>query len=339
MITLKDVASECGLSPASVSRILNNDRTLHVTDETRRKVFAAADKLGYVKKSTTKSKASFVLGILQWFSAQQELEDEYYLKIRRGVEDFCVKNSVQIIRAYRTDKDYKDTLKECSGLVCVGKFSKKESRDLIEFNPNIVFLDMNTEHPDVTTLTMDLYTAAKEALDHLKSLGHMRIAYLGGVEYASGSEIFEDDRRKAYVRFMKRNKYPYEGFMKEDEFTSVSGYKMMNELLAEGSIPTAVFAASDAIAIGAMKAIKENGLKIPGDISVIGINDNEMSGFTEPPLTTMRAPAYDMGQHGANIVYAAGNLDIRTPLKIKIPCEMIRRDSCGKAKKGQKDEK
>ena len=87
MITLKDVASECGLSPASVSRILNNDRTLHVTDETRRKVFAAADKLGYVKKSTTKSKASFVLGILQWFSAQQELEDEYYLKIRRGVED------------------------------------------------------------------------------------------------------------------------------------------------------------------------------------------------------------------------------------------------------------
>lgn len=332
MVTIRDVAKECGLSPASVSRILNNDKTLQVTEETRRKVFDAAKKLKYVKKGGARSKAGFTLGILQWFSAQQELEDEYYLRVRRGVEDFCIRNSIQIVRAYRTDTGYMDTLKECDGLVCVGKFAKKDADKLIKFMPNIVFLDMVTEHPEVTTLTIDLYTAAKEALNYLKSLGHTKIAYLGGIEYASGSEVVEDGRRKAYVKFMKRNRFAYADLCREDEFNSGSGYKMMQDILRGKNIPTAVFAASDAIAVGAMKAIKESGRKIPEDISVISINDDEMSGFTEPPLTTMHAPAYDMGQHGANLVYVAGNLDIKTPLKVMIPCTMVKRSSCAEAK-------
>lgn len=328
MVTIKDVANECGLSPASVSRILNNDTTLQVTEQTRKKVIDAAAKLGYVKKGGVRSKATFRLGILQWFSAQQELEDEYYLRIRRGVEDFCVKNSIQIIRAYRTDKDFKETLKECNGLVCVGKFAHEDAEDLISFNPNIVFLDMKSDHPEVTTITVDLYTAAQEALEYLKELGHKKIGYIGGIEYASGSEMVTDDRKLAYQIFMQKNKFSSSGLVKEDEFTISSGYKMMQEMLKGKTIPTAVFAASDAIAVGAMKAIKEEGLSIPEDISIISINDNEVSEFTEPPLTTMRAPSYDMGQHGANIVYVAGNLDIKTPLKVMIPCTMIKRSSC-----------
>lgn len=328
MVTIKDIANECGVSPASVSRILNNDRSLKVTEETRKRVAETASRLGYVKRSRARNKAEFKLGILQWFSAQQELDDEYYLKVRKGVEDFCVKNSIQIARAYRTDKDYKETLSGCNGLVCVGKFSREDATDLVEFNNNIVFLDMKTEHQEVTTLTVDLYTATKEALEYLKSLGHKKIAYLGGIEYASGSETVTDDRRLAYVLFMRQNQVPYEDLIKEDEYTTASGYKMMNEMLDGKVIPTAVYAASDAIAIGAIKSIKEHGLKIPEDISIIGFNDNDMSEFTEPPLTTMHAPSYDMGQHGANLVYVAGNLDIKTPLKVMIPCTMVKRSSC-----------
>ena len=227
MVTIKDIANECGVSPASVSRILNNDSSLKVTEATRKKVVETASRLGYVKRSRIKSKAEFKLGILQWFSAQQELDDEYYLKVRKGVEDFCVKNAIQIVRAYRTDLDYKDTLKDCDGLVCVGKFAREDASDLVSFNSNIVFLDMKTEHPEVTTLTIDLYTATKEALEYLKSLGHKRIAYLGGVEYASGSEVVNDDRRLAYSLFMRQNKVPFEALIKEDEFTSSSGYTMM----------------------------------------------------------------------------------------------------------------
>ncbi|MBR1797603.1 MAG: LacI family DNA-binding transcriptional regulator [Clostridiales bacterium] len=333
MATIRDIAKESGVSPASVSRILNNDSTLQVTDETRKRVVAAAKKLGYVKKGGVKSKAAFKLGILQWFSAEQELDDDYYLRVRRGIENFGIKNAISVVRAYRTDMDYLETLKDCDGLVCVGKFSKQDADALIAFNSNIVFLDMLTEYSDITTITIDLYNAAMEALNYLKSLGHSSICYLGGVEYASGQDIIEDDRRKAYVKFMKSNKFSYNGLLKEDEFNSESGYSMMKEVLKGKVIPTAVFAASDAIAIGAMRAIREHKLKIPRDISIISINDDEVSAFTDPPLTTMRAPAYDMGEHGANIVYMAGNLEKKTPMKIKIPCTMVVRRSCAERKK------
>ena len=79
-----------------------------------------------------------------------------------------------------------------------------------------------------------------------------------------------------------------------------------------------------------MRAIQEKGLSIPDDISIIGFNDTEMSSYTTPALTTISAPAYDMGQHGANLIYAATNLNINTPLKAKIPCQLMKRESCKK---------
>ena len=103
---------------------------------------------------------------------------------------------------------------------------------------------------------------------------------------------------------------------------------MMQEILESSNLPTAIFAASDAIAFGAMRAVQEKGLSIPEDISIIGFNDTEMSSYTTPALTTIFAPAYDMGQHGANLIYAATNLNINTPIKAKIPCQLIKRESC-----------
>ena len=232
------------------------------------------------------------------------------------------------MRSYRTDSDYRSVLEGLDGLVCVGKFSKSDTEELISLNSNIVFLDMAVSHPEVTTITIDLKTAAKEALEYLESLGHKKIAFLGGIEYA-GSEEVDDPRKKAYKDHMKKRKISYEKILSEGEFTSASGYEMMKKILEIKDV-TAVFAASDAIAIGAMKAINEAGLKIPEDISVIGINDTRMSEFTTPPLTTMHAPAYDMGQHGANLLYVAKNLSITTPLKVQIPCTLIVRGSTGK---------
>ena len=108
---------------------------------------------------------------------------------------------------------------------------------------------------------------------------------------------------------------------------------MMMDLFHTGTIPTAVFAANDAIALGAMKAIKEQGYAIPQDISIVGFNDEDASTFITPALTTIHAPSYDMGQHGANLVYVASNLSIKTPLHAKIPCPLIIRESCCPVKK------
>ena len=97
-------------------------------------------------------------------------------------------------------------------------------------------------------------------------------------------------------------------------------------------IKTAKYFKSDYIAFGAMKAIKENGLKIPEDISVIGFDDAQICNYTTPTLTTIHAPAYDMGQYGANFLFGATNCSITTPLNVKMPCELVERESCGPVK-------
>lgn len=327
MATIRDIAKEAGVSPAAVSRILNNDASLSASVETKQRVWDTAKKLHYHKAKNI-SKAAFRMGIVQWFSAEQEMQDNYYLLIRQGIEDFCVKNSIPIVRAFRSDTNYMEILKDVDGLICIGKFSKEEVFQFIQICRNIVFLDMPVENYEITTLTMDFKQAVNLALDYLTGLGHEKIAFLGGIEFAGEKEPINDERKKAYISYMKRRKLEYRQFIREGSFTTASGYEMMEQLLNEKELPTAVFTASDALALGAVKAIKDYGLSVPEDISVIGFNDTEMGAYTSPALTTIHAPAYDMGQHGANFLYVSSNLSITTPLKVKIPCYLVERDSC-----------
>ena len=148
MATIKDIASAAGVSAAAVSRILNNDETLNVSPETRQKVLDTARELHYVKRGRPSVKSLFTLGIIQWFSSQQELEDNYYLLIRQGIEDYCLSHNIQIVRTYKSDINYMDVLKDVDCLICIGKFSQEEISYLYEMNSCILFLDMpvNDDH-------------------------------------------------------------------------------------------------------------------------------------------------------------------------------------------------
>ena len=326
MATIKDIALAAGISSGAVSRILNNDPTLSVSPETKKRVFDIAQELNY-QKSRNRDKSLFKMGILQWFSAEQEMKDSYYLLVRQGIEDFCQKHSIGIIRAFQSDASSIDTLQDVDGLICIGKFSDEEIEKFMRICGNIVFLDMPVLDYKITTLTMDFKAAVYDALDYLTELGHKKIAYLDGKEYVGNQKLFTDERKQAFISYMNNHGLDADQVY-EDALSTASGYQMAQELLENEDLPTAIFAASDAIAFGAMRAIQEKGLSIPNDISIIGFNDTEMSSYTTPALTTIFAPAYDMGQHGANLIYAATNLKINTPLKAKIPCQLVKRESC-----------
>ena len=149
MATIRDIAREAGISPGAVSRILNNDPTLKVSPDTRQKVFDTAKLLHY-HKVRNNDKSTFKMGILLWFSPEQELKDDYYLLTRRGVEDFCQKHAISITRAFRSDPASLKALKGVDGLICIGKFSKPDVQQFMEICQNIVFLDMPTYNFNIT---------------------------------------------------------------------------------------------------------------------------------------------------------------------------------------------
>ena len=235
------------------------------------------------------------------------------------------------MRTFKSNPNYLEQIEDADGIICIGKFSNEEVEKFMSITKNIVFLDMSFHDYKATTFSLDFEMAVNEALTYLIELGHKEIAFLGGREFLgeeNDNVVYEDYRKKAFIKFCEKNEIDYNKYLIEGRYSMESGYQMMNEILEKKQLPTAVFAASDQIAFGAMKAIREHDLNIPEDISLIGFDDLEMTRYTAPALTTLHAPAYEMGQYGVNSLFAASNLAIKTTIKVKLPCHLVVRDSC-----------
>lgn len=330
MATIKDIAKLAGVSSASVSRILNNDPTLNVPHSTKQRVIEAAQQLGYEKKKRKHDETITTIGIIQWISPVQETEDPYYLSIRQGVEEFCFQHKIAIKRAFKTDIDYISSLEGIDGLVCIGKFSHSDMNRFKNLCTNLIYLDMNIDPIHECNIVLDFKNAIRCVVDYLHQLHHQTIGYLGGIEYTD-DELYPDARKKYFMRYCQDYGIQYQDYIQEDAYSIESGFQMMSELIQQNKVPSAIFAASDPIAIGAMRALTQNGYQIPQDISMIGFDNIDTTNYTSPPLTSMFAPTFDMGYMGARMIYDAyqRNENI-SPVRIQMPCFLIERESCQK---------
>lgn len=332
MATLKDVAQMAQVSIATVSRILNNDPTLSVPEQTRENVLSAAKMLQYQKKK--KNDLHIHVCLIQWYSLQQEIHDPYYLTLRHGVEDYCTKNGIILKRIFKDDVDIEKSLKGIDGIICLGKFSKSHIETLKKYNDAIILLDMDYENLKECSIVLDFDLVLKQALTYLKKLGHQKIGYLGGIEYLDDGKPYDDIRKQAFLKYGDAYQLDYHDYILEGEFTSESGYAMMVHMIQSQHLPTAIFAASDPIAIGAMKALNDYGYQIPQDISIIGFDNIDASNYTYPPLTTFYAPSFDMGHFGAKLLHQAIKDHTKLlPMRIQLPCYLVERESCQKLKK------
>lgn len=334
MATIKDIAARAGVSAAAVSRILNQDESLSVTDATREKVLQAAEALHYKARKKTNNLPDVTIGIFQWYSEFQEMEDPYYQSIRIGIEKYCAKRRIPVIRVYQSDADYMETLKNVTALICIGKFNEGQIEKFKELSSNIIFADMKTRRIHCNTISLDFNQAVIDVCDYLTSLGHHHIAYLGGTEALSETSIYFDERKDTFLRYCGDHGLNCSDSVLEYGFSSEAGYRMAQTLLALPEIPTAFFAASDPIALGAMRAIYEKGLRIPQDISIVGFDDISMAAFSQPPLTTVHAPAEFIGEYAAhfmNSLCLGGDITYQTPVRLVLPCRLEIRKSVGPA--------
>lgn len=328
MATIKDISEKTGVSAGAVSRILNNDPYMSVSDETRQKVITAARELGYKKKKkSSTSRSSFAMGIVQWFSPQQEIEDSYYLYIRHGIEDFCIRNNITVYRAVRTDYAYTESLRDADALICIGKFGTTDIKKLKKICKTLLFIDMELDDDTVSTINLDYRHAMVQAMDFLTENGHRTIGFLGGKEYLENHELYKDKRRDYFEEYCTKHGIDYKDYMLLDRFSTKSGYDMMLNLIRKKKVPSAIFAASDPIAIGALSALTDRGYHVPEDVSIIGFDDTDAAEYTNPPLTTIHAPAYQMGYYGAGVVYHLLSSKAGTTMKITLPCSLMVRGS------------
>lgn len=332
MATIKDIAKKAGVSPSTVSRVLNFDASLSVAEETRKRVFEAAEELDYktLKQRSRNSDKRLKIGIIHWYSQHEELEDPYYYMIRKGVEEECGNRGIETTTIFRNDdSSIINELKELDGVIAIGKFSQEDINEFSTYSPNLVFADFSPNDKKYDSVIIDFKQSMLEVLEYLISIGHSRIGFIGGREYVGKKRnAIEDGREITYKKFMEDKGLYSEKDVYIGRFIAEDGYSLMKEAANKGNLPSAFFIASDSMAIGAIKALYELNISIPDEISLVGFNDIPTSKYLVPPLTTVKVYTQFMGETALALLLERINDNRRISKKVIIPTELIIRKSC-----------
>ena len=331
-VTQADVAKLANVSQAMVSYIVNENGTLSIPDETRQRILAAMDELGYVPNITARrlrsSKTYTIAGIIP------DITNPFYPAFERGIQDVADQRGYDLIM-YNTDgsedKERKYVHSLMQGRVdgVVGVFFHLTAKDLIPLldqNLHIVRLEAMQKQPGplpLDNIYIDNIAAAADAVNYLINRGHRRIGMLASHE---GPSQF---RATGYRQALAEHDIPVdEAYIYEGAYNEDGGYQTMQKLLERKGLPSAVFAANDLMAMGAMVAIREAGLAIPEDIAVVGFDDIPGANLVFPSLTTIAQYQREMGQRAAEMLFERLNGTApSTGRSVQMPYRLIVRAS------------
>ncbi|MCM3630642.1 LacI family DNA-binding transcriptional regulator [Paenibacillus glycanilyticus] len=311
MATIKQIASEAGVSPATVSRVLNNDLTLSVSDETRSRIFSIAEQLQYKPARLKRMKQEKLLstlriGLVMWSTLEDEHSDPYFGAIRRGIETRCEELGIGIDKVIRgVLKTELTPLTELDGLIVVGSVDDQEINRLYPHKERVIFVNHDMTPDDCDSVQLNFAQAMKEVLRHLYELGHAEIGFIGGSSDPSlqrDEGHYEDQRTRIFAELQQKRGIYNPNLMYLADWSSNGGYEAMLRMLDDGYRPSACFIASDPMAVGALRALHERGLRVPEDMAVIGFDDIEVSAFLTPPLTTVRVHTELMGRTAVQLL-------------------------------------
>lgn len=303
MATIKDVAKRAGVSISTVSYVLNN--TGKISEETKEKVLRAAQELNYIPNTFAKrlKKQQYDLVAL----VVHEIKGPFYDALVRGIQDVLHSFGYNLL-IYCTLENRKEDVDKflrtgiVGGIMILTPAVKNENILKWAHEFKIVTLDRVLKDQRIKSVRVNNEKGAYEVVKYLHELGHTKIGFIKG----SKDSLDARERFRGFTRAMNELKLEInDNFIFEGDFTEESGYSVIKNYLKKSkkkSLPTALFCANDEMAIGAMNALKANGISVPDDISLVGFDDIELSSYVHPPLTTVRRPMYQLGSIAAHML-------------------------------------
>ena len=330
MVTIKDVARVAGVSVATVSRAHNRSRL--VTEATGRRVRAVAERLGYSPHAAARSLSTSrtnTIGVLL-----PDLYGEFYSELIRGIDQTAQRHGFHLLLA--------SSHNEKDAITAALQSMRGRVDGLLVMSPapgaHLVVLDLLPSFPVLllnsaaTGAAFDAITIANargaaDMVEHLVGLGHRRLAMILGPEKnADAAERLRGFRAASQAAGLKRD----DVWEVPGDFTDSSGFESGVELLRHARRPTAVFAANDAMAIGALSALREAGVAVPQEMAVAGFDDIPMARYTHPPLSTVRVDIVALGTRAATrLLEAVGNSRRHRKRRERLPVALVIRESCG----------
>lgn len=329
-LTIRDVARAAGVSKAAVSYVLNGRPG--VSEDTRRRVLAIVNELGYRPNSVARSlagKRTQTLGLVI-----PHISDMFYATIVRGVESEAAAHGYTLMLQTtqadpRRERQVVDAITSgrVDGAILMTYHLKPSLFEALAGRGQVfVLLDDPGASPGLYSVNVDNVQAGRLATEYLLRLGHRRIAFIHGSPRSRDTWL----RFEGYRRALEAYGTPVvDDYVRTGEFRREGGAEATHSLMALSRPPTAILAANDHMAIGALEALGQLGLEVPGDVSVIGVDDIEAASVVRPPLTTVRQPTFEMGRLAVDLLLRLIAGESPEPRHVVLPVELVVRSSCG----------
>ncbi|WP_152392661.1 LacI family DNA-binding transcriptional regulator [Paenibacillus guangzhouensis] len=344
MPSLKDIAQMVGVSISTVSRVINNDTSKHISADTKNRVWEAAKALNYQPNETPRRLVQKKLSQVEPDAQPRRIgcilslpnnkyNHPYFSPILAGIED-KLKSLGCVLHFIRTEDEIREDLAhhqfegegKPDGLIFVEGVEKSLYQQLREVVPYCVGIDISD--PTVPVIAYDRVIAAKAATQHLIEQGHERIGFIGGVGLTG--DMTREKRFRGYREALERAALTVNpAWIMNSEWDVDRSYECMKRLLHEhpNDLPTAMFCASDMMAISAMRAVTEAGLRIPEDIAFIGLDNIDFAKYTSPALSSVHIPKYEMGLAAAKSLLDWMDGAYTIPYRMVLPFELMIRES------------
>jgi LacI family transcriptional regulator len=337
--TIKDVAKKASVSIATVSFVINDSK--HISVETKNRVLKAIKSLKYHPSKSAINLVSGKTGNIGFIITDDHFlrTEPFYTSIFLGTE-FEARNAGYYILLTSINPDFSknDPLPRfilngsVDGIIVAGKIPSNLIDRMSPYNLPTVFIDYIPSENCCPLVLIDNLQGGLMATNHLIKLGHTNIAFIGAdIEHPSLS-----DRLKGYKQALENAKIPIKNslIVTDSKYPDrVNGYNSIKSLLSKNKSVTAVFACNDAMAIGVLNYLNDNGYKVPKDISLIGFDDVEADLMLNPPLTTIRVPKIEMGIEALKLLVNTLKNKKSLLKKILVPVELIERESTSKISK------
>jgi len=332
-LTLEDIARLTGVSRSTVSRVVNDHPNVSV--DVRKRVLEVIHSTGYHPNAAARTLAShrsWMIGLVLPHSVSSIFTDPYFPHLVQGIAQACNQNDYSLglfIVGAKEDEEKIFARVSRKGMldgviIKAGHHGEVMTGRLIDSMVPLVVVGRPFQPKDVSYIDIDNVNASYNAVSHLIRLGYKRIGTITGpMESTVGI-----DRKEGYLRALaERGRKIDPSLIVEGDFTESGGYYAMKKLLS--SKPDAVFAASDIMAIGAMRAVREADLKVPEDIAFVGFDDLPFPNSPEPSLSTIRQPVLQFSISAVEILLDLIENGINPPRHIILDTELIIRKSCG----------
>jgi LacI family transcriptional regulator len=331
-LTIDEIARLAGVSKTTVSRVINNKPD--VNRETRRRILSLIEEHDYqpnVFAKAISSQRSHNVGLIVPYEADYIFLNPFFVEVLRGISTAIDENGYSLLVSYAHAQDHVGAFKQkkVDGFIVLspGTLHHGLIDSLVKAGAPFVSTSRLAQEESMVFVDVDNRQGGVLATEHLIGLGHRRIAYVGKPSLTSSQ-----DRMSGYMHALNEHSIPVlEDLLLVAEGSSERhGYDAMQQLLRRQVQPTAVFLANDQMAIGAMKALEEAGLRVPQDVSIVGFDDVPMAEFYSPPLTTIRQPAFEKGARATELLIQCLEQET-TPQSQVLDVELVVRKSTGPA--------